>query len=300
MGFLSTGDKNAPGNYGLHDQVLALKWIQENIAQFGGNPSQVTIAGQSAGSAMTHLHMFSPLSKGLFSRGISMSGTAASYWASQVNLHEDYAKEMGRHLNCTELDDSKKLIECLRKTEATEFLKAQAKTHQFFQNTHAQLPMTTSVPRIDKEASNPFMPVSPLTLLRQDNFVHKPWIFGLTSQEGAWYTPGLFEQKSMEYLQEFDSKTEDILINGFFKGLTINSSLAMKALNLYTHGHPVANQSMKIPLSDFAGDLLFNIESLLAVHHASKKGQVYFYIFNKTQNADYGGLPHGAELKYLW
>ena len=143
-----------------------MKWIQENIAQFGGNPNQVTIAGQSAGSAMTHLHMFSPLSKGLFSRGISMSGTAASYWASQVNLHEDYAKEMGRHLNCTELDDSKKLIECLRKVDPIQLTQAQWRTHDFFHKTPAKLPLSTFIPRIDKEAKEPFMPEDPLKLLR--------------------------------------------------------------------------------------------------------------------------------------
>ena len=49
LGFLSTGDKYAQGNYALKDAVLALQWIQNNIASFGGDPSKVTLAGQSAG-----------------------------------------------------------------------------------------------------------------------------------------------------------------------------------------------------------------------------------------------------------
>jgi len=63
-GFLSTGTPDATGNYGMKDQVAALRWVQENIAYFGGDPRQVTIWGQSAGGASAHLHLFSPLSKG--------------------------------------------------------------------------------------------------------------------------------------------------------------------------------------------------------------------------------------------
>lgn len=64
VGFLNLAHEAAPGNMGLKDQVAALKWVQENIAEFGGDPNNVTIFGQSAGGASVHYHLLSPLSKG--------------------------------------------------------------------------------------------------------------------------------------------------------------------------------------------------------------------------------------------
>lgn len=52
--FLNTGDKHSPGNYAIKDMISALRWVQENIRGFGGDPNRVTIAGFSAGSAGVH------------------------------------------------------------------------------------------------------------------------------------------------------------------------------------------------------------------------------------------------------
>ena len=65
LGYFTTRCKHAHGNYGTMDQILALRWVQENIENFGGNPQSVTLAGDCSGGASALFHMMSPLSKGL-------------------------------------------------------------------------------------------------------------------------------------------------------------------------------------------------------------------------------------------
>ncbi|XP_003739668.2 cholinesterase-like [Galendromus occidentalis] len=78
LGFLDAKSHSAPGNQGLLDQNMALRWIHDNIESFGGDRTQVTLFGNDAGAASIGLHILSPMSAGLFKRAILQSGSA--FW----------------------------------------------------------------------------------------------------------------------------------------------------------------------------------------------------------------------------
>ncbi|KFP13516.1 Fatty acyl-CoA hydrolase precursor, medium chain, partial [Egretta garzetta] len=119
LGFLNTGDEHARGNWAFLDQVAALRWIQENIEHFGGDPGSVTLFGVSAGSCSVFAHVLSPLSKGLFHKAISQSGILLP--PDKDLLLSTDLKKIASLFNC-EMNSSLSLINCLRNQEAKDIV----------------------------------------------------------------------------------------------------------------------------------------------------------------------------------
>ncbi|KAH3841426.1 acetylcholinesterase-like [Dreissena polymorpha] len=119
LGFLSTDDDVVPGNYGLLDQLTALKWVKNNIDRFHGDPSRITVDGQSAGGSGVSLHMFSPLAKDLFSGLIPQSGCALSPFAvyRPPTSPATAARALAAAVGCP-TTNSTQLIACLRTKDA--------------------------------------------------------------------------------------------------------------------------------------------------------------------------------------
>ncbi|XP_070195105.1 cholinesterase-like isoform X2 [Littorina saxatilis] len=131
LGFLSTQDSVCPGNNGLLDQILALKWVKDNIASFHGDPNDVTIFGESAGSGSVALLRLSPLAQGLFSKAIMESGTSLSPWAVARPGKDSisplqFAQSLGNETGCSDSDlqSSADLISCLQNVTVDTILKA--------------------------------------------------------------------------------------------------------------------------------------------------------------------------------
>ena len=111
---MSTGDDVVPGNNGLKDQAMVIQWVHDHIATFGGNASEVTLIGHSAGGASVQFHMMSPLTRPLFHRGISLSGTGFNYWSfSSAQRSKELVKKLARRMRCRSLE-SASLLRCFR------------------------------------------------------------------------------------------------------------------------------------------------------------------------------------------
>ncbi|GFV73674.1 bile salt-activated lipase [Trichonephila clavipes] len=126
FGFLSSGDSTCPGNMGLKDQVLAIRWVRENIDRFGGDPNAITIFGQGSGAASVLMHILSPQSQGLFSRAIMQSGSALCDWALEGEPL-GFAREIAQRAKCP-TDSSSAILDCMRLKPVMDILNAQKET----------------------------------------------------------------------------------------------------------------------------------------------------------------------------
>lgn len=155
-------------------QVLALRWIQSNIASFGGDPTRVTIFGQSAGGMSVSLHLVSPLSKGLFHRAIVQSGPSSTPLFCGKVTKPLQLEAFAKAINCS-LGNN--VVECARGKTVEEILKGQmAITMGSYKG-----PLDIVGPVVDGE----FLPDLPENLFGAGNFNDVDVIMGFTSNEGA-------------------------------------------------------------------------------------------------------------------
>ena len=104
LGFLSDMTKKYPGNYGLRDQILAIKWIKQNCYILNCDPNSITLWGHSAGAGNVNWLSLSSLSNKLFQRAVIQSGTSFNYWA-QDKMPFDRYKALKSYFNCSRLPD---------------------------------------------------------------------------------------------------------------------------------------------------------------------------------------------------
>ena len=150
------------GNMGLHDQRMALMWIQNNIFAFGGNSNSITIFGESSGAASVGLHLLSSGDDELFQRAILQSGSPLAYWATMTKPQaRQRLKRLLKKVNC---QDDHTILNCLNQIPAEVIVKAQQDLSS------VQLGHFTWVPVVDHQLilNNPRIMLSNLQMKRSN------------------------------------------------------------------------------------------------------------------------------------
>lgn len=286
FGFFSTGDSAAPGNYGMLDQVEALRWIKKNIEKFGGDPSRVTLFGESSGGASVNLHLLSPLSEGLFHRIITESGTDLSPFAFHDNSGVSWAsRRLAEKLKCPDVKSTGLMLQCLRSKKALEIL--ESGTNGFF------------YPVVDGR----FLLDSPINLRKAGKFQKLPIIAGFVSHEGSF----LLGRSAREYDKTlFRSNIEMHIINSISHSAERKPLLVDAVLFQYTHWPGNSNNASKIrqSLIDALTDYFVVAPTHASLAFQSRYSSTWLYEFrHRSQHSpkqDWEGVAHGDITAYAF
>ncbi|XP_070138268.1 esterase B1 isoform X1 [Drosophila bipectinata] len=188
LGFLSLDDPqlNVPGNAGLKDQIMGLRWVQQNIEAFGGDPNNVTLFGESAGGASTHFLTLSSQTEGLVHKAIVMSGSVLCPWTHPPR--NDWAYRLAQKLGYSGDNKDKQIFDFLKSISGGEIVKASATVLSKDEKHHRVLfafgpvvePYKTEHTVIDK---------SPYEMMHNSWSNRVPIMFGGTSFEGLLFYP---------------------------------------------------------------------------------------------------------------
>ncbi|XP_063635724.1 juvenile hormone esterase-like isoform X2 [Cydia splendana] len=294
-GFMCLKTSKLPGNQGLKDQVLALRWIKESIRYFGGDNSKITIAGNSAGAQSVDLHQYF-LQEPLYNRVILQSGVALSR-----PLHSDpdpYAPiKLANQLKYTtnNIDDA---LSFLNKVEPHTLIAATRDSGVFVG------------PCVEKQFENvnnyiTKYPADLNTITRRDVDV----LIGITNDEG--YAMISLIKKDKFESQDYVSKT---LENDFdFRNKSKLSNEIKKIVRLFYYGDDVQRADNRRPEMNVFADFLFHSPIFRTVRKYLESGvnNTYFYMFSFCGERNYykdlwnvpyteGGAVHADELGYLF
>lgn len=276
LGFLSTEDEIVPGNMGLKDQNMALRWVSENIEWFGGNPQKITLVGLSAGGASVHYQYLSPLSAGLFQGGISISGTALDCWTQARNSLEK-TKKLAALMGCPTIS-TREMVQCLKFRPARAMVQAVKEYQVFYYN-----PFTPFGPVAEKFGDAPFIDRPPAEIIDTGDVQDIPWVTGVTSEEGLW--PVAEFMMKDESLKQLEDNWDLLAPSIFFYNYTIPTSQQLAVSKLikqhYFGNKPIDKNTLK-PLINLASDRFFIVDSEKAARLQAKvnKQPVWYYYFS--------------------
>lgn len=276
LGFLSTGDDVVPGNNGLKDQSMSLKWVQEHVAAFGGNKDDVTIAGLSAGGASVHLHFLSPLSKNLFKKGISMSGSAFCPWVLTENASQR-AKQLASSVGC-KTKDSRKMIKCLKQRPGRKIL-SQIKTlfWPFLTN-----PIAPFAVVVENSGDTSFLNEHPYKLVSEGKVSDLPWLTSATVDEGLYPAAAIIDRE--ELLKKLNDNWSDIVPHLLDYNYTIpdkNLNKVSNKIREFYFGQEDVSLKTRDKVVKMVGDRYFVVDTVRAskLQAAVTKSPVYYYYF---------------------
>ncbi|XP_058026041.1 acetylcholinesterase-like isoform X1 [Ahaetulla prasina] len=280
----------APGNLGLWDQQLALKWIKENAAAFGGDPSRVTIFGQSAGGASVNFHLLAPKSQDLFAQAVIQSGTANAFWAwRSPEEAKQKALEFVHLLGCSE-DNNTSIVHCLQTKNVSELIRHEISL--FLKGKLVNFPFR---PTTDGE----FLLGEPEKLMEEGQIQVKPLLIGETSDEMAIFVHFFFPNITHNLInQEQLLKGIQLLVPNATEDFI--QTIALK----YSEGNH-GPEKYRSALSHFYTDRIFACPIREAAGNIRKTGSpVYAYLFAHRPSwsvwPEWIGASHGAEIPFVF
>ncbi|XP_014292971.1 juvenile hormone esterase [Halyomorpha halys] len=299
MGFLSFEDEVMPGNQGMKDQVMALRWVKKNIAKFGGDPNRVTLVGESAGAGSVYHHTVSPLSRGLFHGGIAESGSSYAMWCvTPPGLAKEYAQKLAGLVSCPK-GNSKEAVACMMKKDAKELV-GHMEDYRIWQID----PLILFLPVLEPAGPGAFI-TGPINKW-QHNPV--PLLMGTTSAEGLLRT-GYFLYYNMDFKWYDDNFERLAPVSHMYFATASNPNEVTRKIREFYYGNKPISLNDWVNVTNTYTDSWFTH----GIFEGADKhtGDVYFYYFdyrgeysffpaegNTTQYAI--GAAHTDEILYIW